>query len=192
MNLATTPPATSPQERGVNMTIYSKTNAGRLLAFEQKPSVSLALRDLLRRVDGKTSSAQLITQPGDAELFEELCVRQLVRVATEPWRNSAHPTPSVSPSVSAADDHGPRLSLVSKLDSPKADTKIDAVKALMSEFIQVRMPEHVNGTLGEIDALQSETQLLCMLSGYINLINSTGLTGQRHVQELLLILTRAE
>lgn len=70
-------------------TVYSKTNAGRLLAFEQKPGSAGAMRDLLKRVDGKTTYQQLIKSPSDAELFAQLCQQELVQVAPEPWRNSS-------------------------------------------------------------------------------------------------------
>lgn len=160
------------------MTVYSKTNAGRLLAFEQKPSISQALKDMLRRVDGKTARYQLTIYAGDDELFEELCARQLVQVTTEPWRHSS--------AQSAADC--PPMSLVANPESLQRSSKIDAVKELMRSFVKMQLPEHTEAILAEINSLTSEAQLLCMLSGYVHFVGPAGAAGQTHVQDLLLAL----
>jgi len=179
-----------------DMTVYSKTNTGRLLAFDQKPSVPQAMRDLLRRVDGKTPYHQLISQPGDAELFEELCQRQLVQIATEPWRNGSTANTSPVPSSSwRAAGNGPEellLRLVGKPDDPRYGSKLETVKALMSSFVQTHLPTHADATLAEIRALTSEAELLCMFNGYINLVNPAGQAGQAHVQDLLLAISGDE
>lgn len=192
LNLAFIQSSKSSLERDLKVTIYSKTNLGRLRAFEQKSSVSSDLRGLLRRIDGKTSIEALISQPEDAELFEELLRRQLVEVVTDSWRNSTPPTHSLGQQSTDDVADEPLLSLVSKLDSPRVDSKIEAIKILMVGFIQLHLPEHADTTLDEINALNSEAQLLSMLNGYINLINAVGRAGQEHVQNLLLILAHTE
>lgn len=73
----------------MDMTAYSKTNAERLLAFEPKPGIATAMRELLKRVDGKTSSQQLVNLTGEAELFAELWKRDPVKAVPQAWRNSA-------------------------------------------------------------------------------------------------------
>jgi hypothetical protein len=183
-------------------TVYSKTNAGRLLAFDQKPGMARVLRDLLRKVDGKTSYQELVSLPEEVELFAELYQRGLVQIAPEPWRNSS--------AVSAFSDSTankdacldaqagqridvdkkvePHLTLVVKPDNTLNISKMNAIKSLMSDFIQYQLPKHAATTLPEINALTNEAQLLCMLSGYINLIDPVGKAGQAHIQNLLLIL----
>ena len=192
-----------------------------MIAFEQTPSIEPQLRDLLRRVDGKTAYQQLVNQPGDALLFEELQVRQLVQVAPQQWRNSSNasgftdsaPQFSVRPAANtvlqdnAAKKSSPNLSLVARLDEsldplkpaetrsrPEAveQPKIRAVKILMCRFVLAQLPEYADATLVEINALTSEAQLLCMLTGYINLVNRTGKAGQQHVQQVLLTLAGDE
>jgi len=190
----------------MDMTVYSKTNAGRLLAFGQKPGMSHELRDLLKRVDGKTPCQQLFRLPGDAERFAELCKQQLVQIAPGPWRNSSvlpaslyvEPENTLRPdaATSAQDDpvkkSEPHLSLVGSLDNDGQNSKIKAIQVMMVGFIQAHLPEHADVTLPEIKALASEAHLLCMLSGYVNFINPTGRAGQQHIQELLLTLAGEE
>lgn len=176
------------------MIVYSKTNTGRLRAFEQKPSLSLALRDLLRRVDGKTHHLQLMTQPTDTALLDELLRRQLVQIAPEPWRSSSafSQAPEQSSEQAAnVQDSGGRLRLVADaagLRTAQVRSNLEAAKALMCEFIQVVQPLHTQATINEITAIASEAQLLCMLDGYIHLVNQNGQAGQKHVQAVLLAL----
>lgn len=181
--------STHNEARNLNA-VYSKTNAGRMLAFEQKPTIAPALRDLLRRVDGKTPYQLLIQQPGDAELFDGLEQYKLIQVAKEAWRNSSFMQPlddfthaaSVSPTAPAAmqDD-------IAKPSRPRS-CNLPAVKALMTGFVQSKLPEHAESTLDEIMTLSSDAQLLCMLDGYIHLVSRAGKAGQQHVKELLLTM----
>lgn len=185
------------------MTVYSKTNAGRLLAFEPRSATLPAVRDLLRRVDGKTTYQELISRPGDAEIFQDLLKRQLVQIATEPWRNSAvvadsslsaqaHPAPAVNHRVDS--NLGPALEPRAVNTSTRLEdtSKIDTIKTMMCGFVQTHLPGHVKATFAEINALTNEAQLLCMLTGYVNLINPTGAAGLHHVQLLLLILADSD
>lgn len=183
-------------------TVYSKTNAGRLLAFDQNSHVNMELRNLLRRVDGRATYDQLISTSSDAVLFTELLARQLVQISPAPWRNSAgtvahqdtssnaragvNPTANPQPDKHTAPEH--RLSLVTKQNDTKQYSKLEIIKLQMTSFIQAHLPTHALTTLPEIAALTSEVQLLCMFNGYVNLIDSTGKAGQVHVQELLLTL----
>jgi septum formation inhibitor-activating ATPase MinD len=43
--------------------VCSKTNVGRSLAFKQNSRLMPALRDLLRRIEGKTLHQQLVPTP---------------------------------------------------------------------------------------------------------------------------------
>lgn len=178
---------TSSVTSSLDMTVYSKTNAGRLMAFKPKPGLPVALKDLLILVDGKTPYQELVRRPGDAELFEELQLRQLVQIAPEPWRNSS--APIARQHNNATEQPRPRLSLV---DGSSHNSKIQAIKALMAGFVNAHLHQHVEIMLAEIDALTNEAQLLCMFSGYMHAVNATGGTGQRHVQELLVALTDQE
>lgn len=177
------------EPRGLNA-VFSKTNAGRMLAFEQKPTIAPALRDLLRRVDGKTPYQLLIKQSGDAELFDELERYKLIQVAKEAWRNSSLMQPlevlthatSVRPTVPVA------LQDTSAKPSRPRSSNLPAVKELMTLFVQAELPEHAEATLDEIMTLNSDAQLLCMLDGYIHLVSRAGKAGQQHVKELLLTM----
>ena len=188
------------------MTVYSKTNAGRLLAFEQKPGVPEPLRDMLRRVDGKTPYQQLVSRGNDAELFEELFRRKLIQIAPEAWRNSAVldsgtdsvlansmcSLPATSQHADNAKPDESHLSLVAAPGSHRNFSKIETIKAQMVGFVRAELPEHADATFAEIDALTNEAQLLCMLNGYINLVNPSGKAGQVHVQQLLLTLAEED
>ena len=174
------------------MTIYAKTNAGRLLAYDNTLDVPPALRDFLRRVDGKTGLQQLMVKPGDRGLLDELITRDLVRVASAPWRNSAYvsshadsaapPAPQFDATEPAGLGHEPIVSSV----------KIGPAKALMSDFVSSHMPEYAYSTMIEIEALKNKADLLCMLSGYIDLVQRTGKPGQQHVQQLLLAVAGSD
>jgi hypothetical protein len=188
------------------MTVYSKTNAGRLLAFEQKHEMAPAMRNLLKKVDGKTAYLQLIGSPDEAEFFNQLLARELVQIAPELWRNSAaepgFTDSALNTSVqlgSKANQHQnsvnqspPHLSLVAKPVGAQSPLKIETIKGLMASFIQTQLPQHADATLAEINGLTSEAQFLCMLSGYINLVDPAGKAGQLHVQQLLLTLAGNE
>lgn len=197
------------------MTVYSKTIAGRLLAFEQKPSLPLPLRDMLKRVDGKTPYQQLVRQTGDAEVFEKLFLLQLVQIAPEPWRNS--PAPSARPEsmpLSQAqslptdvreaqfvptvrqpfDDNKaakPRLRLVPAPDGSVQTSKLQVVKSLMCDFIRAKVPLHAAATCAEIEAVTNEAQFLGIFIAYNHLIGPTGYAGQKHIERLLLTLAQA-
>lgn len=197
MNLNTSSPALT-----IDTTVYSKTNAGRLLAFGQHFNVKAELKNLLRQVDGRTAYHHLISTSSDAVLFVELLARQLVQIAPEPWRNSAGrsvhedlglnarsgTTASTNPRPDEHPQKEHRLTLVGTQNDAKQHSKLETIKWQMTRFIQTQLPMHMVTTLPEIAALTCEAQLLCMLNGYVNLINPTGKAGQVHVQELLLTL----
>lgn len=164
------------------MTVYARTNAGRLMAFDTAPGIPAPLKDLLRRVDGKTRQAQLMRNPGDESLLQHLVQKGLVQVVSALWRSSM-PT---SEFVAAQP-----ISLAAMV-APPDDTKIVAVKALMGQFVQACLPQYAGATLPEIAALKSKAELLCMLTGYIDLANRAGRDGQKHVQQLLLELAHTD
>ncbi len=165
------------------MTIYAKTNPGRLLAFDQAQDVPANWRDMLRRVDGKTRQEQLLLAPGDEALLQVLAQRGLIQVVSTPWRNSISDSRSQAFDSSLSPDQG-----VASNTSHSA--KIDSVIALMILFIQTSLPEYADSTLREITALNNKAELLCMLTGYIDLANRAGKVGQKHVQQLLLELAK--
>ncbi len=174
------------------MTIYAKTNAGRLLAFDNSQNMPTELRNLLRRVDGKTQQRELLTTPGDAYWLQELTARELVQIVSTPWRNSAYASSQPDsaaphkPQFDAAEPAGLGNGLTS------SDVKIAPAKALMSDFVSAYVPEFAHATLLEIEALKSKADLLCMLSGYIDLVQRTGKRGQQHVQQLLLAVASSD
>lgn len=175
------------------MTIYAKTNAGRLLAYDNTLGVPPALRDLLRRVDGKTGHQHLLVKPGDQGLLEELIARDLVQVVSAPWRNSAY----VSSHADSAAPHAPQFDATepARLGDElrvSSSLKIEPAKALMRDFVRTYMPEYADDTMVEITALRNKADLLCMLSGYIDLVQRTGKPGQQHVQQLLLAVVDSD
>jgi hypothetical protein len=75
------------------MTVYSKTMAGRMAAVDQQSGLTLALKDFLKSVDGKTPPEQLVARwrdgPDALQLLHELERRGLVEVRAVRWSNSA-------------------------------------------------------------------------------------------------------
>ena len=193
------------------MTIYAKTNAGRLLAFDKSQSLPTAMKDLLRRVDGKTTRQQLLVKPGDKDVLDELIQRQWVQVVPAGWRNSTYAsgygdtqdpldvldTQSDTTADTTTDTVAGNLQLdadqfasteAAGLDGDVAvisSLKIESAKLLMSDFVATHMPEYVDVTMSEILALQTKADLLCMLSAYIDLAHRKGKPGQLHIQQVL-------
>ena len=198
-------------------TIFAKTNAGRLLAFDNSQGLPAAMKDMLRRVDGKTTRRQLLVNPGDKDVLDELIQRDWVQVVSAPWRNSTYASEASAlgepeDSLAAVDTQFDTQAAsffdatglgtdqfapteAAGLDGNMAASnslKIELAKLLMSDFVTAHLPEYLDVTLSEIMALQTKADLLCMLSAYIDLAHRKGKPGQLHIQQLLLAVADSD
>lgn len=199
-------------------TIYAKTNAGRLLAFDNSQQLPAAMKNMLRRVDGKTTRQQLLVKPGDTDVLEELIQRQWVQVVSAAWRNSTYasghgseftsdfgetqnpPTELDTLTNSFVDTFGSGGDQFASTEAASLDgdvavsssLKIESAKLLMSDFVTTHLPEYLDITLTEIMALRTKADLLCMLGAYIDMAHRKGKPGQQHIQQLLLTVADNE
>lgn len=179
------------------MTVYSKTMAGRMVAVDQQSTLTPALKEFLKFVDGKTPPEQLVARwregPSAVQLLQELERRGLVEVRSARWSNSsansafsdsASPT-SVLPQTQGA-GHKPAVAA----STPQAATTIHAVAELssikdhMATFILTYLPHHAIAVLKEIEEIDSHHKLQCMLTAYANLAHEAGRVGLAHIKSL--------
>ena len=186
------------------MTIYSKTMEGRLLAFDKQSPLPAPLKDLLKRVDGKTSSDELGshmgTWAGSADLLRELERRNLVQV------NNARP---VATDISAARlltaqsrTDGAALEYFATEPVPlfpasaprkqateqPSHTEIQAIRECMATFILTYLPHYAQSLLKEIEGIDSYEKLMGTLDGYAFVTQEAGRAGLNHIRELRLML----
>lgn len=188
------------------MTIYAKTNAGRLLAFDNSQALPAAMREFLRRVDGKTTRQQLLSHPGDKDMLEELLQRQWVQVVSAPWRNSTYSSSQTGADDAYVDTSSGALESESDIEqfAPTEAAGLDSesdvssslnirdAKLLMCDFVASHMPEHYEALVNDILEFRDRADLLTMLNPYIDLANSKGKLGQQHVQQLLAMVAGSE
>lgn len=181
------------------MTIYAKTNKGRLLAFDNSHGLPAATKEFLRRIDGKTALEQLLVHPGDEDLLDDFIRRQWVQAVSTPWRISTYS--SSQNDLNDADGPNSGRSHAFESDAEQFESteaaalqsepevsgnlRISDAKVLMRDFVVGQMPEHYDAVINDIQALRNKADLLCMLSPYIDKAHRKGKLGQQHIQQLL-------
>lgn len=186
------------------MTIYSKTMEGRLQAFDKQSPLPAPLKDLLKRVDGKTSSEELGTHmgtwPGSADLLRELERRNLVqankaqRVVTD--IGAARPPAAQSRPESVALEYFatepvplfPASAPRKQAAEQPSHTEIQAIRECMATFILTYLPHYARSLLKEIEDIDSYEKLMGTLDGYAFVTQEAGRAGLNHIRELRLML----
>lgn len=178
------------------MTLYSKTLAGRIASVDQQSTLAPVLKDFLRSVDGKTPPDQLAArwrdEPAAMQLLQELEQKGLIEVRAVRWRNSAANSafPSsfddISPSGFALPQAAAGASPAATQTRPSAE--LDTIKDHMATFVLTHLPQHAMTALKDIEAVDSDDQLMLMLTAYANLAHEAGRTGLAHIKSLRAML----
>jgi hypothetical protein len=186
------------------MATYSKTPAGRLLAFNPLSDLPLSLKNLLRSINGRADVRQLseyLGTPTDLLLsaLSELETRGLVKKEAAGWRRSEGAPESASDSPNhlrlvADSRYGPSRgdTVPSELTASKRAAKqtarealhLDEVKDRMRQFVSTRLPQHAPTVLSELETIDNFEQLAWMLDAYAYLAKDAGPAGAQHIQDV--------
>jgi hypothetical protein len=168
------------------MTIYSKTMAGRMVAFDQQTGLTPVLKGFLKSVDGKTPTDQLLAQwqegPDALQLLKELERQGLIELRAVRWSNSSANS-SLPPSL--VNSPPPALTLVhgaKKAARTDSLAGLDPIKEEMATFLLTHLPQH------EIEEIDSYDRLMMMLTAYANVANEAGREGLTHIKSLRSLL----
>jgi hypothetical protein len=168
------------------MTVYSKTMAGRMVAFDQLSGLTPALKDFLKLVDGKTPPDQLVAQWRDGtealQMLQELEIRGLIEVRAVRWSHTA----GNSAFSSSFTDSTPPASAPApqKMARTPAPVELAAIKEQMATFMLTHLPHHAVTVLKEIEEIDSYDRLMHMLTAYAHLAHDAGRIGLAHIKSL--------
>jgi hypothetical protein len=182
------------------MRVYTKTQAGRLAAFDTRSTLALHLKNMLKRVDGKASVSQLVAQcgadPGAELLLHELERRHLIEIKAfhegQSMASHAQPQNGFERTVPAALTVVPKAPLgdASRQRSAgprrigQAPRTLGMVKDLMATFILTHQPRYAFSVLKEIEDINTIDELKTILAGYANVTQETGQLGFTHLYEI--------
>jgi hypothetical protein len=174
------------------MTIYSKTPAGRLLTFDKQADLPEPMRNLLKAVDGKTSSELLSLRLGvDANtLLRDLERKRLVKAEAASWRATLPGTaPGTANFASALALQAALISapLTAAASAPEA-TPLAEIKELMSLFITTHLPMEAPAVLPQIQSIDSFVQLRSALESYTFIAMKADTEAIDHLEDLRQLL----
>jgi hypothetical protein len=183
------------------MSIYRRTIQGRMEAFNSQSSLPKGLRQLLQCVDGKTDFLHLQNRLGKQacsdDMLKELVQLDLVSVfdpeaqdsQNSGWRNSVVPSSApeqlTQPSGLLSQYGGLENQPMPFGALKTAADRLADVKAGMEDFVLAHMPERAFEILREIESITSAELLLNALPSYESSANLMGLSGKRHLEDLL-------
>ncbi len=188
-----------------------------MVAVNQQSTLTPALKDFLKSIDGKTSPEQLVALwrdgPDAVRLLHELERRGLIEVRAARWANSSANSSfsaSLSPLLTSsfADSAAPISAPASAspafdaptvpaaLDNPGAQrstaartaAELDEIKDHMSTFILTHLPQHAIAVLKEIEDVDSYDRLMLMLTAYADMAHEAGRAGLAHIKSLRSLL----
>lgn len=184
--------------KAVQMTVYSKTMAGRMVAVDLKSTLTPDLKNFLKRIDGKTSPEQLVAQWRDGsdavQLLQELERRGLIEVRSARWSNSAinsafsdstSPTSLLPlPDNAPSKQYAPTPKPAAVVTPTHPSTELHRIKDEMESFILTHLPHRAIPVLKEIEDIDNHQSLQVMLAAYANLAHEAGRTGLAHIKSL--------
>jgi hypothetical protein len=156
--------------------LYIKTPLGRAWAFNALANLRPPLRILLKAVDGKMVTTELVprfTQLGNVEHL-------LLELEASGFIAERSATSAVAPHAEKPDLHA---SVASKPDTP-LDSKLSQVVDWMATFVLTYMPEKSFTELAAIEKIRTPQQLTADLPRYEALVMQVGAVGVQHIDEL--------
>lgn len=178
--------------------IFSKTNLGRVTAFDPQCSLPIAQKNLLRLIDGKTPlvtlSRSMDSSSCSIELIDALLNQDLIRLASERSNSGftdSHP-PQRSSYLSATSTHDDRtipaqlssLQEASPEHKVRRAEKLGVAKESIATFVLTYLPAYATLVLKDIEDIANGQQLAATIDAVSSMANQSDSVSPVHIKEL--------
>lgn len=176
--------------------LYVRTIAGRVAAFNPGAQLPKALKSLLQAIDGRTQSHSVALQFADLGDVDSL-LDQLESAGLIAPKSAA---PSAKPVEKAMDDLLASPARREDALEASSDSSLDDIPSrsleesmleltqqvadIMATFVLTYLPSQAYGMLKELEGLRSPAQLKATLPSYEALANTAGQAGSEHMADL--------